>query len=296
MIDNKKPKRKTPISYMMIILLIVYLVIAVVILLVMSPYLSDALYQYFYHFLGPEEFLLIALFLFLLILVIVALLIYYSLKYREAKSDDDTPTNSDSIKNGFYTEERRYLERQVDELTYRLISSEEKWAQLNHLLIDATKAKAEKNKEESAHSFLGGLGINRDSLEIDPKMIFVLTPSDKEYIEDYLAVQRACHDCHLNAVRGDDEDLKYGNKNMLSYIIEHILSARIVVANISNRNPNVFYEIGIAHMAEKPTILLCRENKEVPFDLNQKYIVFYSSEADLSKKLKDEIISILADQ
>lgn len=295
MIDNKNPKRKTSTLRSLIILLGVYLVIAIVFLVLMAPYLRDALYEYFYHFFGLKDFLLIALFLFLFILVTMSLLIIYFLKYRETKSDNDIPSNSDSEKYGLYNEERRYLERQIDDLNYRLISSEEKWAELNHLLIDAIKAKEQKSKEESTHSFLDGLGIKRDSLKINQKMIFVLTPSDEEYIEDYLAVQRACHDCRLQAVRGDDEDLKYGNKNMLSYIIEHILSARIVVANISNRNPNVFYELGIAHMAEKPTILLCRKNKEVPFDLHQKYIVFYSSEADLSKKLKDEIVSILAD-
>ena len=290
------PKRKSSIMFTRVILIGVYLVISIVLLLVMMPYLGEALHEYFAHFFGLEDFILLAFFLAIFILSMLTLLIFYFMKYREMRFEEKSFfINSNYATYGNYNDERRYLEKQLAELTSRLTDSEEKWSALNHLILAANKTNWIKTENESAKSFLAGLGIDLDSVQIDPKMIFVLTPSDQEYAQDYMAVQKACHDCRLQAIRGDDEDLTYGNKNMLTYIIEHILSARIVVANISNRNPNVFYEIGIAHMAGKPTILICRENKEIPFDLQQKYIVFYSSEMELSTKLKDEIVSILAD-
>ena len=72
-----------------------------------------------------------------------------------------------------------------------------------------------------------------------------------------------------------------------------MVKARIIIANISNRNPNVCYELGIAHMMGKPTILLCRKGTDVPFDLKQKYIIFYDNEEELSCKLNDALLKII---
>lgn len=51
------------------------------------------------------------------------------------------------------------------------------------------------------------------------------------------------------------------------------MSARLIVADCTHRNPNVFYEIGLAHAIGKPTILLTQKSQDVPFDLRHlRYI------------------------
>jgi hypothetical protein len=52
-------------------------------------------------------------------------------------------------------------------------------------------------------------------------------------------------------------------------VIEHIAKARIVIADISFHNPNVFYELALRHASGKPTVQLIRANDRIPFDLEQ---------------------------
>ncbi|MBP2564501.1 hypothetical protein J2766_001060 [Agrobacterium tumefaciens] len=52
-----------------------------------------------------------------------------------------------------------------------------------------------------------------------------------------------------------------------SQIIEHLLDADLVIADITTLNPNVFYEIGIRHMAQKPVVHMVLEDAPIPFDI-----------------------------
>lgn len=136
--------------------------------------------------------------------------------------------------------------------------------------------------------------FNKEILkDINKDIVFVLTPSDNEFIEDYIVVKSTCDNIKLRALRGDKDDLSYTKNSILGHILEYIVKSRIVIANISNRNPNVYYELGIAHMLGKPSVLICRKNAEIPFDLQQKYIVFYENKEELSEKLNDALLNML---
>ncbi len=50
-------------------------------------------------------------------------------------------------------------------------------------------------------------------------------------------------------------------------IIEHLINADLVVADLTERNPNVFYELAIRHVIRKPFIQLIRVGEEIPFDI-----------------------------
>jgi hypothetical protein len=50
-------------------------------------------------------------------------------------------------------------------------------------------------------------------------------------------------------------------------ILQHVLSARLVVADLSFHNPNVFYELAIRHATGLPTALISRTAERVPFDI-----------------------------
>lgn len=52
-------------------------------------------------------------------------------------------------------------------------------------------------------------------------------------------------------------------------IIDYLLRARLVVADLSFHNPNVFYELAIRHAARLPVVQIIRTIDKVPFDLNQ---------------------------
>lgn len=54
-----------------------------------------------------------------------------------------------------------------------------------------------------------------------------------------------------------------------SQVLEHILRARLVIADLSYHNPNVFYEMALRHATKLPIIQICRRADRLPFDVNQ---------------------------
>ncbi len=72
-------------------------------------------------------------------------------------------------------------------------------------------------------------------------------------------------------------DESRGTRNIMHDVINGIASADLVVADLSGGNPNVYYELGIAHAFGKPTILLTQDLDEVPFDLRAYRVITYST-------------------
>jgi hypothetical protein len=60
--------------------------------------------------------------------------------------------------------------------------------------------------------------------------------------------------------------------NILGSIVRRITTAKLVIAELTTLNPNVFYELGLCHGLGIPTVLLAQSIDEVPFDL-QGYTV-----------------------
>lgn len=77
-------------------------------------------------------------------------------------------------------------------------------------------------------------------------------------------VARALEGTGLKPERAD----KIGDPGMISkQIIEYILKAKLVVADLSFHNPNVFYELALRHVTGKPTVHLTRTQDKPPFDV-----------------------------
>lgn len=52
-------------------------------------------------------------------------------------------------------------------------------------------------------------------------------------------------------------------------ILDYVIHSRLVIADLSFHNPNVFYELAIRHIMRKPTVQIMRSRENVPFDINQ---------------------------
>jgi hypothetical protein len=54
-----------------------------------------------------------------------------------------------------------------------------------------------------------------------------------------------------------------------------IKDAKLVIADCTDRNPNVFYEIGLAHVLGKQVVLVTQKTEDIPFDLRHlRYITY----------------------
>ena len=79
-------------------------------------------------------------------------------------------------------------------------------------------------------------------------------------------VEPAVQEFELVVIRAD----KIGKPGMISaQIIEHIARARLVVADLSFHNPNVFYELALRHARRLPVVQITRAVDPIPFDLEQ---------------------------
>jgi hypothetical protein len=58
-------------------------------------------------------------------------------------------------------------------------------------------------------------------------------------------------------------------------IQRRIEDSKVVIAEISAANQNVYYEGGYAHALNKPTILLAQRGKDLPFDIRSYRVIFY---------------------
>ncbi|MNN93886.1 hypothetical protein D3C81_2124240 [compost metagenome] len=68
-------------------------------------------------------------------------------------------------------------------------------------------------------------------------------------------------------------------------MIEQIIISPYIIANINGRNPNVHYELGIAHCLGKNILLVSEGIEEVAFDLQSERVLIYRNQDDLSNKI-----------
>jgi nucleoside 2-deoxyribosyltransferase len=60
-----------------------------------------------------------------------------------------------------------------------------------------------------------------------------------------------------------------------SQVIQHIVEADLVIADLTGHNPNVFYELAIRHATQKPVVILIQRGQAIPFDVSQNRAIKY---------------------
>ncbi|WP_425082175.1 hypothetical protein [Ruegeria arenilitoris] len=195
-----------------------------------------------------------------------------------------------------YEKPRLEIEQRLNELNRALVRSEEQFARVNHLLlsgqgVESSSSVDNKKKFEVTYdtkNFLDTVRIDRKKIQVDKNLVFVLTPFQPSERGVFSAIASTLEGQGLRVIRGDEEAI---SGDILSHIVENILKARLIIANIDGRNPNVMYELGIAHALGKEVIIVASSDETFPFDLQSRRILIYKNETDLKEKLSREIIS-----
>ncbi|NDF25729.1 MAG: hypothetical protein EB149_07085 [Thaumarchaeota archaeon] len=108
---------------------------------------------------------------------------------------------------------------------------------------------------------------------VNDKLCFVLMPFTKklsELFEDN--IKKIVERNGLECIRADNI---YDVRPIMADIWDSICKAKIIISDLTDKNPNVFYETGIAHTVGKTTILLTQNMNDVPFDLKHLRIIVY---------------------
>jgi hypothetical protein len=189
---------------------------------------------------------------------------------------------------------RASYEERMYRLTSEVMRTQERWQDLNHLLISSQQRlpdQEERLKRPPMTQFLRSNGLSESDLKIDEKLVFVLTPFNQTFRDEYDTIQSVCARLGLRCIRGDEDFI---SGDLLPHIVRNIARARIVIANIEGRNPNVFYELGLAHAMDKVTILVAEVVADLPFDFRTKKMVLYHSKDELRHQLHTELARTLA--
>ena len=118
---------------------------------------------------------------------------------------------------------------------------------------------------------------------------FVVMPFASMFEREYTRVIKpAVESLGLECLRGDEI---YSEQSIIQDIWKSLRRSRVIVAELSGRNPNVMYEIGLAHALGKPIILLTRNQDDVPFDLKSLRYVYYDTDnPDWGSDLREELV------
>jgi hypothetical protein len=104
--------------------------------------------------------------------------------------------------------------------------------------------------------------------------VFVLMPFVEEMkpiFDDHIF--KVCQRLHLSVKRADDF---FGTRAIVNDIWSAIVFSRFVIADLTGKNGNVFYELGMAHAIGKDAIIISQNTDDVPFDLQHLRIIVYN--------------------
>lgn len=154
------------------------------------------------------------------------------------------------------------------------LSGAERIISVDHLLDTLpTQQTPSRTPSTQPHSNQGGQLVTLEQANFE-NTCFYITPIGDEGSEPrkhsdlFLGsiVEPALEQFSLQVIRADAID-KPGV--ITRQIIDYLLRARLVIADLSYHNPNVFYELAIRHAARLPVVQIIRAADRIPFDLNQ---------------------------
>ena len=112
-------------------------------------------------------------------------------------------------------------------------------------------------------------------IHIEKNRCFILMPFKKEFDYVYGVIKKELNDNGFICNRADEIS---GSKPILNKILTEILRSQYIIADLSGYNPNVFYELGVAHVFKDANNILIIKQKEsqVPFDLSHLTYIEYT--------------------
>lgn len=121
---------------------------------------------------------------------------------------------------------------------------------------------------------------------------FVLMPFDPSFDWVFRSIQSACNKIGVKAIRADSI---FGSTPIIENILQEIHRSEIIIADLTGKNANVFYEVGIAHTLRdcNSIILLAQHIEDVPVDLRHLNVILYSprNRTVFEEKLKSTIVT-----
>ena len=116
--------------------------------------------------------------------------------------------------------------------------------------------------------------------------VAVMMPFDAAFNPVYEAVRKTCQGLCLKPLRVDEI---YSPTHIIDDVFRTIEQSKLVVSDLTGRNPNVLYETGLAHARNRDVIMIVQNEEDVPFDLRHIRYVRYLPNSQGLEKLAVEL-------
>lgn len=122
---------------------------------------------------------------------------------------------------------------------------------------------------------------------LNSSLISLMMPFSADFDNVHKAIK---NEVETNGYECRRADNFWENHHIMQDILELIDTSRVVICDLTGKNPNVFYEAGIAHTLGKEVILITQSDDDVPFDLKPiRYIKYLNNQEGL-EKLANELL------
>lgn len=129
-------------------------------------------------------------------------------------------------------------------------------------------------------------------VDVDPFSVFVLMPFRKEFEIIFEMIREAASKHGFTVLRADE---LFAPGRITDQILKAIQRAGLIVADITDSNPNVLYEVGIAHTLHKETVLISQKGQSIPFDIAAIRIIFYEKSMKGSEGLRRQLEAVFSE-
>lgn len=129
-----------------------------------------------------------------------------------------------------------------------------------------------------------------------PPTCFVIAPiggdgsDDRQRSDQVLKhiIAPAASECGYEAIRAD----KISEPGLItSQVIQHVVEDPLVIADLTGRNPNVFYELAVRHAVRKPVVQIIQATEAIPFDVaGSRTVQVDHHDLDSVARAKEEIV------
>jgi len=127
----------------------------------------------------------------------------------------------------------------------------------------------------------------------DPNQVFVLMPFNSQLSPVYDIIRMVGDKLDLRVFRADE---MAAPGRITEQILDAIHRSAVIIADITSNNPNVLYEVGMAHTLGKPTVMLTQDVHNIPFDVASLRVIAYENTvlgaSTLAKDLEKALVHL----